>query len=632
MNQKIDKNKIAKYSYECKFVLYRKKMSSIIHILPEHLANKIAAGEVVQRPESVIKELLENSLDANATSISIHIKEGGKTLIHITDNGKGMSEEDAVLAFHRHATSKISSYEDLENIHTFGFRGEALASIASVSQVELKTRREEDSVGTLIRIDGGKIIEQEKIGTPVGTSITIKNLFYNTPARRHFLKSNATEFKHIYDCVQRTALSHPERAFEFISNDDTIINVEQNTLEERLKNIFGERHFETLIPINEKTELLSVSGYIGKPDFARKSKVDQYLFLNNRFIVNRSINHAIFSGYEHLVEKGNFPFFLLMLEIDPRKVDVNVHPSKLEVKFSDEQNIYRVVMAAIRKTLSVNDVVPSLQMNESETPSTASLQHSSLPRFFSKNVGMDENSFPKKNYTENVYSPIKNFPFTESVVKKSQENIFPSQTTSQQTENVSAENLPQSTKKLWQIHNKYIFTLTENGVMIVDQHAAHERILYEKALSDFEKAKPTTQQLLFSQTLEFTPGDFVLVQQLLPELQLLGFEIKIFGKNTVMLEGVPPDVKAGSENKIVQDIIDEFKTNQNKLKLDARDNVAKSFACKAAIKTGDVLTEKKMSALLEQLFSAKTPSVCPHGRPVVVKIPLAELDKRFMRT
>ncbi|MFA6542069.1 MAG: DNA mismatch repair endonuclease MutL, partial [Bacteroidota bacterium] len=297
-------------------------MSSIINILPEHLANKIAAGEVVQRPDSVVKELLENAIDAGASSISINIKNAGKQLIQIVDNGKGMSDEDAEKSFFRHATSKISSYEDLENIRTLGFRGEALASIAAVAQVELKTRREEDQTAILVRIEGSEIKEKSSVAHQRGTTISVKNLFFNTPARRQFLKSNNTEFKHIYDTIQRLALSQPEIALEFTSDEDTILALPSQTLDDRLKSLFGDRLFSTLIPVGETTDLLSLSGFIGKPDFARKSKVEQFIFLNNRFIINRSINHAVFSGYEHLVEKGNFPFFILFLEIDPQKIDV----------------------------------------------------------------------------------------------------------------------------------------------------------------------------------------------------------------------------------------------------------------------------------------------------------------------
>ncbi|MGA7160468.1 MAG: DNA mismatch repair endonuclease MutL [Bacteroidota bacterium] len=610
-------------------------MATTINILPEQLANKIAAGEVVQRPESVVKELVENSIDAGATSISISVKEGGKSFIQISDNGFGMNDEDAAIAFGRHATSKLKSYEDLENIRTLGFRGEALASIVAVAHVELKTRRAADEVGTLVRIEGGELKDHSKTGTQPGTIISVRNLFYNTPARRHFLKSNNTEFKHIYDVVQRVALSRPDIAIHFISDGEDLLDLRSGTIEERLKNLYGERHFETLIPFSEKTEMISALGFIGKPDFARKSRVDQYLFLNKRSILNRSINHAIFSGYEHLIEKGNFPFYLVFLEIDPQKVDVNVHPSKMEVKFADEQSIYRFVISVVRKALGTNDIVPSLEMNASRNfdHSFASLRHAALPHHFSGDVGHSERgifSIPSPNFNrenasqssltlDKLFSDIPTVPLPEAAKP-------------QQFAHGTRENEAKEGKGIWQLHNKYILSQIRTGLMIIDQHVAHERILYERALASFENAVPVSQQLLFPHTVQLSSGDFALAKELIPHLQALGFELKLFGKNTIVLEGVPTDVKAGMEGSILQDILDEFKNNQHRVKLDSRDNVAKSFSCKAAIKAGDKLSEIEMRVLIDQLFATAMPYVCPHGRPVVVKISLSELDRRFMRT
>lgn len=609
-------------------------LTTTIAILPEHLANKIAAGEVVQRPESVVKELVENSIDAGAKTISIVIKEGGKSLIQISDDGMGMNEEDAVMSFARHATSKIKSYEDLETVRTLGFRGEALASIAAVAHVELKTRRATDEVGTLVRIEGGDVREQSKTSAQPGTTITVRNLFYNTPARRHFLKSNNTEFKHIYDVVQRVALSHPEMAIEFTSDGERLLDVKATSLEERLKNLYGERHFETLIPIREETELLSLSGFIGKPDFARKSRVDQYLFLNKRFIINRSINHAIYSGYEHLLEKGNFPFYLVSLELDPRKVDVNVHPSKMEVKFSDEQSIYRFVMSVVRKALGAQDLVPSLEMNGSKSfdSSFTSLRHAALPRYLSPGIDSFAGGRASPPSTGLGTSPEDTSLNLDKLFADIPTVPLPAPQAPQQFAHGTRENEAQEGRAIWQLHNKYILSQIRTGLMIVDQHVAHERVLYERAVSSFNNAVPVSQQLLFPQTLQFSAGDFALAKDLIPHLQAIGFELKLFGKNAIVLEGVPTDVKAGTEGSILQDILDEFKNNQHRVKLDARDNVAKSFSCKAAIKAGDKLSDVEMRVLIDQLFATAMPYVCPHGRPVVVKISLTELDRRFMRT
>jgi DNA mismatch repair protein MutL len=610
-------------------------LAGTITILPEQLANKIAAGEVVQRPESVVKELIENSIDAGATSISIVIKEGGKSFIQISDNGSGMNDEDAAIAFGRHATSKIKSYEDLENIRTLGFRGEALASIAAVAHVELKTRRSTDDVGTLVRLEGGELKEHSKTSTQPGTTISVRNLFYNTPARRNFLKSNNTEFKHIYDVVQRVALSRPDIAIQFTSDGEDLLDLKSGTIEERLKNLYGERHFETLLPFDEQTELLSVSGFIGKPDFARKSRVDQYLFLNKRPIVNRSINHAIFSGYEHLIEKGNFPFYLVFLDIDPHKVDVNVHPSKMEVKFADEQSIYRFIISIVRKALGSNDLVPSLEVNAAKNfdHSFASLRHAALPQHFTGDFGSPEKSIfssPSSNVSQ---APAQRDPLNIDKLFSDIPTIpLPEAGRPQQFAHGTRENEAQEGKAIWQLHNKYILSQIRTGLMIVDQHVAHERVLYERALASFENAVPVSQQLLFPHTVQLSPGDFALAKELIPHLQAIGFELKLFGKNTIVLEGVPTDVKAGTEGSILQDILDEFKNNQHRVKLDARDNVAKSFSCKAAIKAGDKLSEVEMRVLIDQLFATSMPYVCPHGRPVVVKISIGELDRRFMRT
>ena len=521
-----------------------------------------------------------------------------------------MNDEDAAIAFGRHATSKIKSYEDLENIRTLGFRGEALASIAAVAHVELKTRRLTDDVGTLVRIEGGDLKEQSKTSTQPGTIISVRNLFYNTPARRHFLKSNNTEFKHIYDVVQRVALSRPDVAIHFTSDGEDLLDLKSGSIEERLKNLYGERHFETLIPFDEQTELLSISGFIGKPDFARKSRVDQYLFLNKRPIVNRSINHAIFSGYEHLIEKGNFPFYLVFLELDPHKVDVNVHPSKMEVKFADEQSIYRFVISVVRKSLGSNDLVPSLDMNGAKSfdRSFASLRHAALPQHFTGDFGSSEKnifSTPSSNFSQasaqrdslnldKLFSDIPTIPLPETARP-------------QQFAHGTRENEAQEGKGIWQLHNKYILSQIRTGLMIIDQHVAHERVLYQRALASFENAVPVSQQLLFPHTVQLSPGDFALAKELIPHLQAIGFELKLFGKNTVVLEGVPTDVKAGMEGSILQDILDEFKNNQHRVKLDSRDNVAKSFSCKAAIKAGDKLSEIEMRVLIDQLFATSMP-------------------------
>lgn len=598
-------------------------MAGKIRILQSDLANRIAAGEVVQRPASAIKELIENSLDAGARSVFVRIEDAGKTVIQVVDDGEGMSEEDAKLAFRRHATSKISVPEDLENIRTLGFRGEALASIGAVSHVELKTRTAIEDVGTLVRVEGDEIREVTRTACERGTSVTVRNLFYNTPARRNFLKSQQTERKQATDVVTRMALAYPDVSWKYESDGETMLGLAPASFETRVRDIVGKKAFDQLVPVKEATEYVSIDGFIGRPDFARKNRMDQFLFLNGRFIVNRAINHAVFQAYEHLLIKGSFPFFILRLRVDPRQVDVNVHPSKLEVKFENESNMYRFVLSVIRRTLATNDLVPSVEMADVGSSGVdARLRfggQSSDPMSIPGQIDLDQlfrRARPsQEGVAVNSFAPI--------VRSEPAERIVP-----QEAEQTAA----QDGRAIWQVHNKYILSQIKTGIMIVDQHVAHERILYEKAVASFENNLPASQQLLFPQTVELTPGDSALVRDLLPHLETLGFVLKPFGRNTVVIEGIPADVRVGSERKILQDLLDEYRNNEHHATVDARDNLAKSFACKAAIKAGDRLTVQEMIGLIDQLFLTTMPYVCPHGRPVVVKISLEELDKRFGRT
>jgi DNA mismatch repair protein MutL len=620
-------------------------MSSKIHILTPELSNKIAAGEVVQRPASVVKELIENSLDAKATRISIIIKDAGKVLIQVVDNGEGMSEQDASLAFRRHATSKIRSARDLEEIQTLGFRGEALASISAVAQVELKTRSELDDLASFLRIEGDEIKERTKSALERGTSITVRNLFYNTPARRNFLKTRHTELKNITDAIARMAIAYPEVEWFYTSDDEVMLDVKATSIEERVASIFGKALSQSIIKFEDTNDLMSVSGFLGKPNFARKSRAEQLVFMNRRFIFSKMINHAVFQAYEHLVEKGSFPFFILNLTLDPRKVDVNVHPTKMEVKFENESNIYRIILSVVRKALAANDLVPSMSFKDGNviSPFDAKLQFdsqvwkkgmdtpTSAPVF---PIGMSVRpGEPLEPATPNIIGLVDLNPPASSSdaslpfnVSASASNRILSQRTAEDPSS------SQDSKPIWQAHNKYIISQIRNGLMIIDQHVAHERILYERVLLNFENSLPSIQQLLFPETIEVSTSDYSLVKELQPHLERLGFDIKLFGKNTVVVEGIPADVRMGNERKILQDVLDEYKNNEHTGINDVRDNLAKSFACKAAIKAGDKLNNTEMVVLIEHLFLTKMPFVCPHGRPVIVKIPLEELDKRFGRT
>jgi DNA mismatch repair protein MutL len=616
-----------------------------IHILSPELSNKIAAGEVVQRPAAVVKELIENSLDAKAGRISVLVKDAGKALIQVVDDGEGMSEQDASLAFRRHATSKIHSASDLEEIRTLGFRGEALASIAAVSQVELKTRTESDDLATHIRIEGSDIIEKSKSALERGTNITVRNLFYNTPARRNFLKTRHTELKNITDVVTRMALAYPEVEWFYASDDEVMLDVKSQKMERRLEEVFGKTQFGSMFGFDETNELVKVSGFLGKPNYARKSRVEQYVYLNRRYIFSRMINHAVFQAYDHLLEKGSFPFFILNLTIDPKKIDVNVHPSKMEVKFENESNVYRIILSVVRKALAANNLIPSMSFRDGNavSPFDATFQfgdhgwkqggsdHAGAPVFplhpdarpgdqsgltTPHIIGLDDIHVPASSDT-----PSLSFDGSSSSLHR----ILAQRSALDQSQ------IPES-KPIWQAHNKYIISQIPHGLMIIDQHAAHERILYEHAIANFENTLPSSQQLLFPETIDLGTSDYSLVKELLPNLIRIGFDMRLFGKNTVVIDGIPADVRIGNEKKILREVLDEFKNNEHGGMKDVRDNLAKSFACKAAIKAGDKLSVTEMIVLIEHLFLAKMPYVCPHGRPVIVRIPLEELDKRFGRT
>lgn len=470
-------------------------MSSKIHILSLELSNKIAAGEVVQRPASVVKELIENSLDAKAMRISIIVKDAGKALIQVVDNGEGMSELDASLAFRRHATSKIHSASDLEEIRTLGFRGEALASMAAVAQVELKTRSDLDDLATLIRIEGDEVKERSKSALERGTSITVRNLFYNTPARRNFLKSRHTELKNITDVVVRMALAFPEVEWFYASEDEVMLDLKSKPVEGRVVDIFGKSQFESMFMFEDANELLAIRGFLGKPDFARKNRAEQFVFLNRRFIFSRMINHAVFQAYEHLLERSSFPFFILNLTIDPRKIDVNVHPSKMEVKFENESNIYRMVLSIIRKALMENDLVPSISFREGDavSPIDTKLQFDgqvwkhtmddqiSAPVFplhpiarpGESQIPTTPNIIGLEDIQSSTSGSISSLSFDTSGSPSSVNRIITQKSAVDQSQ--MSENKP-----IWQAHNKYIISQIRNGLMIIDQHVAHERILYER--------------------------------------------------------------------------------------------------------------------------------------------------------
>jgi DNA mismatch repair protein MutL len=615
-------------------------LSQKIKILPENLANKIAAGEVVNRPESVVKELLENSIDAGASNIDVMIKGAGRTLIQVADDGDGMSQEDALLSIQRHATSKIATLDDLEAIKTFGFRGEALASIASVSIFELKTEMKDQELGSFIKIDENSNITCEAGSFAKGTSISVKNLFYNVPARRNFLKSNQTELKHIIDTFKKIALSYPGIAFNFYNDDELIFDYPAADIYERMKAIFAENILDAVIEVKELTDYISLKGFVTKPAYLRRSKGEQYLFLNKRYVQSRIVNHSVFSAFENILEKGDYPFFVLFLEVDHKKVDVNVHPSKLEIKFDDEKEIYSFVQAVIKKTISSFDLVPSISFENStidkerlrflDFSQTKKNDFSDRPYTPQLRTLSNKPSLMNDEEIDRLFGELNNEIRSDAPVTQVTAPFDPNQSNEVYHEGVVAEQ--PETPFLVLLHNKYILTQIKSGLMIIDSHVAHERILYEQAMKSFEANIPFAQHLLFPQNINVDPADYMLAKELEPYLINLGFELKFQTKNTIVIVGIPSDVKVEHEVETLLGILQEYRDNQQRNQLEVRDNLAKSYSCKAAIKAGDKLTENEMRILVDKLFATSMPYVCPHGRPIVIKIPLEEFDKRFGRT
>ncbi len=598
---------------------------SLIRIMPESLANKIAAGEVVQRPASVVKELIENALDAGARHITVILKDAGKTLVQVVDDGCGMSPADARLCFQRHATSKIRTIEDLERIRTLGFRGEALASIAAVARVELKTKRAQDAAGYRVQIEGGHLIAAEPCATANGTSVAVRNLFYNVPARRNFLKTPATEFKHIVETFQVLALSHPEVGFTLVHDDVEIYRLVPETdpspaerLRRRIGTLFGPEYALQTIPVEETTSYLSVRGFLGRPELHRKSRGEQFFFVNRRYVRHRYLEHAVASSYEHLIPEGAHPFFVLFLELDPKHVDVNVHPTKAEVKFDDERGIYGVLRAIVRRALGMADLVPQLESAAAVTAPSDVARAAPAPRL--DVAGPTPLRMPPGEVSRRLYAVE-----PEAAESIPQQTVLPSSVRPE-----SDEETPEHDTLIWQLHDRYILTQIRSGLLLIDQNAAHERILYERALRNLESGFGLSQQLLFPQTLEFSPADFVLIEELLPELRALGFDLELFSGRTVVVRGVPDDIRPGDERTMLEDLLAQYKQNLP-LRLSSRENLARSMARRNAIRPGTRLTEKQMRTLIDQLFLCETPYVSPTGRPTMIRLTLEELERRFGR-
>lgn len=611
-------------------------MSDIIQLLPDHLANQIAAGEVVQRPASVVKELLENAIDAGATEISLIVKESGKSLVQVVDNGKGMSMTDARLSFERHATSKIKSSEDLFSIRTMGFRGEALASIAAVAQVELKTRRAEDELGVEICIEGSEVRSQEPISAPVGTSICVKNIFYNVPARRNFLKSNAVEMRHIADEFTHVALANPNVAMSLYQNDLEMYQLAPSKLSKRIVGLFGRKYQDQMASCEEETDMLKVWGYVGKPESAKKTRGEQFFYANNRFIKSGYLNHAVTTAFEGLLQEGTFPFYTLFIEIDPKHIDINVHPTKTEIKFDDERTVYAIVKAAVRQALGTHNIAPAIDFNQDVNFASFKPSEEAKP---SRQQDRDYGQFrtvEKKQSAgqwEKLYEGLRDDIKQEE--EQSQMTIHPE---SPKTIRLSSSaNLPTDgplqelvTKKgYFQIHQKYIATQVKSGLMLIDQHRAHERILYERFLQQLKNRTGASQQSLFPQTIELTAADFALVNDMRDNLHAIGFKFSDFGKTALVIDGVPADLKSTNEKDLFEGFIEQFKHFQETLSISVDERISRAIAQRSAIKSGTLLTQEEMSSLIDQLFACQHPGYAPNGTKTTHILDLDKIDQFF---
>lgn len=618
-------------------------MPDIIKLLPDSVANQIAAGEVVQRPASAVKELLENALDAGADKIQLIIKDAGKSLIQVIDNGCGMSATDARMCFERHATSKINKAEDLFAIRTMGFRGEAMASIAAIAQVELKTKKHEDELGTLIQIEASEVVNQEPCATTCGTSISVKNLFYNIPARRNFLKSNPVEMRHIIDEFQRVALAHPEIYFTLHHDGQEVYHLPATQLKQRIIHLLGNNYNERLVPVDEQTSIIQVKGFIGKPAFAKKTRGDQFFFVNNRFIKDGYLNHAVMIAYEQLLPDDCFPLYVLFIEIDPAKIDINVHPTKTEIKYQDEKAIYAIIRSAVKRSLGQYNITPTLDFNQ-ETAFQGMITEKPFDEITPPSIHFNPDFNPFK---EDQKSSTKEIPFLRDIDTKrgipsnwdTLYEIAQQKENEQQVFNLSSSKTAQTgehqieslgSRQVFQLHQRYIITQIKSGLMLVDQQAAHERILYERFLIQLEQNKGSSQQSLFPQTVTLNTTDFALANELLPDFHALGFQIRAFGKNTLVIEGVPADIPENNDlAAMLEELIEGFKNNHTILKLDKRDNLARTLAKNSAIKAGTTLETEEMNDLIDQLFACQMPNVSLNGKQIIVKLTLEELAERF---
>ena len=605
-------------------------MEDIIHLLPDSIANQIAAGEVVQRPASVVKEMMENSIDAGATNIRLVVKEAGKMLIQVVDNGNGMSLTDARMSFERHATSKIKQADDLFKIKTMGFRGEALASIAAVSQVEMKTKRNEDELGTLLQVEASEVKKQEPVAINNGTSIAVKNLFYNIPARRNFLKSNPVELRHITDEFQRIALSNPQVAMHFDNNDLEMYQLEAGKLSRRIVQLFGKNYQQQLIPCDEETPHVKIKGYIGKPEFAKKTRGEQFFFINNRFIKNNYLNHSVVQAYSGLLKEDYFPFYVLFIEMDPMHVDVNVHPTKTEVKFDDDRMLYGVIGSAIRQSLGSFNVTPSLDFD-----TDVNFEHFTSPRPNEVETKGERDYSRFKNIAGNRsknWESLYDFARQEDKIPEDilqKEFVNTSQTVTLPSALNESESGETSKKSTFRLHRQFLLRQVKTGLTIIDQKAALERILFERYDTNLSKESGSSQSSLFPQQLSLNPSDYALLNDIQEEIKQLGFEYEEMGKQMIVIQGVPAELSGCNEKEVFEELLEQFKQNQKELGIDHKENICRALAKKTASIKCRNLGDEEAEHLIDQLFACQQPNYTPDGRPTFVLISLDKIKSWF---
>ena len=609
-------------------------MADIIQLLPDHVANQIAAGEVVQRPASVVKELLENAIDAGACTIKLLVKNAGKVLIQVIDDGKGMSDTDARLSFERHATSKIKVADDLFNLNTKGFRGEALASIAAIAHVEMKTKQAADEFGTLLRVEGSVFTSQEVIATLNGSSVAVKNLFFNIPARRNFLKSDTVELRHIIDEFQRVVLAHPSINFSMYHNGSDLFNLLKGSFRQRVVNTFGGKTNEKLVPVDETTEVLAISGFVGKPEYSKKSRGEQFFFVNNRYIKSPYLNHSISSAFEGLLQPGRHPSYFLNLQVDPKSIDINIHPTKTEIKFDDEQTIYAILRAAVKHSLGLFSIAPVLDFERDknlDTPYALNGGEASAPKV---EVDRSFNPFSKSSHTTPSYSK----PASESweglyvgLESKSNTDNFSqvSYESDEMTSSIFDESTERKVQKTFQLHNKYIINTIKSGMVVIDQNRAHERIIYEDYLRKITVNEAVSQQLLFPLQLNLSTSVIYILKDLKQALETTGFVFSTFTSESVELIGLPVGVKESDVPNVFDQLIHDIENEIPDVNFSVSDLLSKSLAKSLAIKNGKKLERQEQEYIVNTLFSCKEPAVSPSNKTIFTTIKVDELDKKF---